>query len=413
MHRQLIIRLKTTPNLQGEPQVRWLRLEEAQAEPSIVNLGTLREAAAQAMGCQVVVLVPATEVWVTRTKLPTQSRQKMLKAIPYMLEEQLAKDIEDLHFAVGERAADGTVTVAVVDRARMRYWQQYLADAGLQADVIMPDAMILPCKEHEWAWLREADQSLIRTDKNVGFGVDAANDAAVLELVLRETKEDKPAHMRVVDCRGDTATPPPILSMPDIDIKQESCHGGLLNWLATAGHEFKLAINLLQGDFSKREQWQRILRPWRMPAAFFGIWMAFYLVGALIEAWRYGKQVDVVAAQVETVFKETFPDVKKIVSVRTQMERKLLEMRGGGAQGPGFLSMLTDITPDFQQAGGINFRALRFRPGVLEVELDAPSLQVLDQLKKRLSEGKGMNVEIQAATNKDNKVESRLVIKSK
>jgi len=300
-----------------------------------------------------------------------------------------------------------------VDRARMQFWQHYLADAGLQADAILPDALILPCKENEWSWLREPDQSLIRTDQFLGFGVDAANDAALLELVLRETKEGKPAQVRVVDCRGELATSAPILSTPDIGIKQEACPGGLLNWLATAGHEFKLAINLLQGEFSKREQWQRYLRPWRVTAILLGVWLSFYLVGALIEGWRYSKKVEVVAAQVEQVFKETFPDVKKIVSVRTQTERKLLELKGGGAQGPGLLSMLNDIAPEFKQAGGVNFRAVRFRPGVLEVELDAPSLQVLDQLKKRLTEGKGMNVEIQAATNKDNKVESRLVIKSK
>lgn len=48
------------------------------------------------------VLVPSTDVTFHSLSLPRQSRRQLLQAIPFMLEEQVASDIDQLHFAVME-----------------------------------------------------------------------------------------------------------------------------------------------------------------------------------------------------------------------------------------------------------------------------------------------------------------------
>ena len=45
----------------------------------------------------------------------TAGRQKLLRAVPYAMEEQLSDDIENLHFALGPDLYDGIYPVAVTD----------------------------------------------------------------------------------------------------------------------------------------------------------------------------------------------------------------------------------------------------------------------------------------------------------
>jgi general secretion pathway protein L len=47
---------------------------------------------------------------------------KILRALPFALEEQIAEDIEALHFAAGRPAPDGSIPAAAVDREQLEGW---------------------------------------------------------------------------------------------------------------------------------------------------------------------------------------------------------------------------------------------------------------------------------------------------
>src|SRR5687768_14963271 len=82
--------------------------------------GELAQAVPLSVGRRVAVIVPATAVLVTESDAPARSAAKLAQVIPFALEERVADEIENLHFAIGERAADtGRVPVAVVTRARI------------------------------------------------------------------------------------------------------------------------------------------------------------------------------------------------------------------------------------------------------------------------------------------------------
>ena len=96
-----------------------------------VQSGPLDLAAAAAAGRKVIVLVPGTDALLAEPVLPVKSGAKLAQVVPFALEEHLAADVEDLHFAVGKRDARPGTPVAVVSHARMEAWQALLADAGL------------------------------------------------------------------------------------------------------------------------------------------------------------------------------------------------------------------------------------------------------------------------------------------
>ena len=63
------------------------------------------------------VLVPGTDVLLAEPDLPLKPGVKLQQLVPYALEEHLADDIDDLHFALGKRAG------RVRARAAWRSWR--------------------------------------------------------------------------------------------------------------------------------------------------------------------------------------------------------------------------------------------------------------------------------------------------
>ena len=70
-------------------------------------------------GRKTIVLVPGTDVLLAEPVLPLKSGAKLAQVVPFALEEQLAADVEDLHFAVGKRDSRPGTPVAAVARTRM------------------------------------------------------------------------------------------------------------------------------------------------------------------------------------------------------------------------------------------------------------------------------------------------------
>src|SRR5262245_36924849 len=107
--------------------------------------GELVQAAPLAVGRRVAVIVPSSDVLVTEVEAPARSAAKLAQVIPFALEERVADEIEDLHFAIGERSAEtGRVAVAVVTRARVDAWLAELASAGLHPQAIYSEGQLLP-----------------------------------------------------------------------------------------------------------------------------------------------------------------------------------------------------------------------------------------------------------------------------
>ncbi|MBK9131951.1 MAG: hypothetical protein IPM20_10020 [Gammaproteobacteria bacterium] len=112
MRDTLFIHLGTLPDGASE----WMRVSD-EATGTTVERGALEEAGRQCAGCRVVVLVPGEDVTLARAVIPARNRQRVLAALPYVLEDRLIPDVETLHFAPGMRESGGALCAAVIERA--------------------------------------------------------------------------------------------------------------------------------------------------------------------------------------------------------------------------------------------------------------------------------------------------------
>jgi len=118
---------------------RWMLVDE---NGQVLQAGTpdLGEAAAHAEGCKIIGLAPAPDILRAAVELPVSSRAKLLQALPFAMEEQLAEDVELLHFAAGRSDADGPLPVAVVRKDRVSQWREELQAAGLNPAALYSEA---------------------------------------------------------------------------------------------------------------------------------------------------------------------------------------------------------------------------------------------------------------------------------
>jgi general secretion pathway protein L len=397
---QIFIRLASDP----AATLHWVR-RHAGSSVAVVQQGNFEEASAAAKGCQVILIVPGDQALLSQANVPAKRSSQLRKAIPFALEDELAADVNELHFAIGPRQGDLT-PVAIVDRRLMDAWVGLCHAHGLYPQVILPETLLLPFEEGHWSVLLEPDQAIIRTGRFSGF----ACERALLDPLLQGALEQLPApeSVRVWLCNGQQAR----ITLPKEgpQVQPFNCGEGSLpllanNWTVHQG------INLQQGEYSNRPDIANKLRPWRWAAIFLSIWIALGFTKLLIERQQLlGQQADL-NKQIEQIFRSTFPGSKNTANMRARLEQELRTLRGGGNQeGINVLSWLAASSRALATQQNTSIDAISFRNNKLELKVTSGSLSQLDALKQAIAKETGSNTELTSADSDKDKARGAISI---
>jgi general secretion pathway protein L len=386
----------------------WLPLDSDGQATGVVRSGSLEEAAIEAQGLRVVALIPGIDCLLTSVNIPGRSnRQKLLRAIPYALEEQLSDEVEDLHFAVGEVLPGGDYPVAIVAMRCMNAYTEAFRDARLDVARMVPDTLAVPCADATTCIVIERELALVRTGASSGYVIDADNLDMFIKAGLpdaAETDTNAVVHMYIA-----AGTAPPELAVDNVET--QSYNGDVLALLAQGMNSG--SIDLLQGSYSRTQEWGRLWRPWRATAALLVAGFLLANVAMGVDYFRLSKEQDHLATRIEEIYRQAFPGAKRVVNPRVQMQQHLEKLQGRQGGGSQFLLLLARSGDVLRKASDIEISGANYRAGRLDVDLTATSLQVLDDLKQTLT-GKGLTVEIQSATTEaGQRVKSRLRIQGR
>jgi general secretion pathway protein L len=440
--RQIYIHLGD-PTLSGNmpEQVYWF-VKSGEDSIAPVFHGDLKTAANHALGCRVVIIVSGVEVVLTDVTLPNMNRQKLVKAIPYALEEQLANDVEDNHFAVGERQREDAINVAIVERKIMEMWLNGLKDVGIQPDVVTTEVLAVPYEEKCWTLvLKSGDKqskakAILRTNLQAGIALDIANVEPLMNSMLESiSDENRPGRLHIITCDATSSDPDDssasqstspgsassqmkavaeqlekLAKKFSIEAVVEHADQSFLNYLSNQYNESR-SINLLQGDYSRRERLEKQLRPWIPAAALAGVWLLLQFGLMLFDYQKLSSKDTELRARVTEIYRQAFPEDKNIVNPKVQMEQKLAELRVSANQTTDMLVLLAKAGDVLSDTNSLLIRTLRFKDETLDLDFEISDLQSLDQLKDRLTRETDLVVDIQSASSKKGKVESRMQLK--
>ncbi len=378
MARQFIIRLSADGR-----QASWLDSAGGSGQGALGSFPVPDRAA-------VAVLVPAEDVLLLPAELPGRSRTRLLQALPYALEESLARDIEQYHFALGRELMPGRYLAGVIEQSNMERWTAALADAGIEAELLMPDVVALPepAADDHAVVLLEGERALVRIGPAVAYAVSRGELDGFLQL--------QPGLSRVsfADTTADW-TPPRGLE-PRALYPAGDMQARLFD--AVAGP----ALNLLQGSYETvGQQAETVLKVWKRAAAVLVLAAALALVARVVDHQRVSQSVEDLSAQASGLLLETFPDTGRIVTgqERVQMEQRLNQMRRarGDLGGEGFLYLLRVAGPAVASTAGVTLESVSFRSGSLLMELRADDLATIESLRQAISQGSGVPVDLESA----------------
>lgn len=401
--------------------VEWIVADDDGTRRGQPMAGTLAEAAAAIRNRPVIVLVPATETLTTTVDLPIRNRVRLQAALPYALEEQVAVDVETLHFAAGEKRDSGRRPVAAVARTAIVGWLEQLTAAGIQAWKIVPENFGVARIPGTMTVLVDGDVIMFNDGGDLEFVMQGCNpsDALVAAGALSDRADDgegldEPSGHLVVYCSAadeerlahDWIALRHELHSVDINLLPD----GVLPRLAVAVATGE-GVNLLQGRYGPKADYGSYTRPWRTAAAL--------LLGLLVVAFA-GKGVDLYRLQQEEAtlraqFSEEFSffqpgdgtDIRDPIGAVSSVKRAL-----GSSEAPQvFLPSLRELGAAMAPHKDAEIEAISYRAGVIDVRITSPDVATLDSIQKAVSASGRFEASIQSTDQVADKINSRLQIR--
>jgi general secretion pathway protein L len=419
MSEYLVIRLGEKP----DQLVQWIAVDSSGARHSAPAEGLLGDAVVDIGNREVIVLVPSAEVLSTTVDIPLKGT-KLIAALPFALEEYLADDIDQLHFAAGTRRANGKVPVSVVSRQNMDDWLDILADAGIKPASVMADSYGLARIPGTISMLLAEGQVFINDGANIELAMQGVSPGDALAAIgaLDESEggaddgdeqevAQLPRHV-LVYCEAadeeryqhDWIAMRQELDSVDVKLLSDGIIPRLAATVATGA-----GINMLQGQYGKKKEYSGFFKPWKYAAM---LLVGFVIVGMAAKATDYyllTKQEAELRQLFNTEYQQTLPGAPETDDPIRVIES--LQQRLGNAKSPPiFLQTMEQLSQAIQQNSEANVQAISFRAGVVDIRITAPNVATLDGIQRAITASGQFRAAIQSTDQDGEKVSSRMQI---
>lgn len=367
--------------------------------------GLLGDAAKASLHHHVTVVLPGEDVLFLTAEVPGKNNQRIRQAVPYVLEDNVIDDVDNLYFAIQQSAISNSASlydVSIINKEYFEFVVSQLETMGLHADVMIADYWLLP-----------DSNTLFHDGKRVIFNGSTQKFSFPLEskINLKDYGVPDEQTIKLIDCGNESDENYYANQLIDYpDVKKERCDGHpLLCFVKNS--EINKGINLLQGAYKKKKNWSHTVKVWMPAAALFLVWLSVQGTAFIINYISLSKQNTDLNTEIVKIYKATFPESRKIIDAKIQMQQKLNELKKRkGQSGRSFSEMLSGSASVFAKTAELKIKTLRYYDGRINLELQIGSLQALDKLKRQLSKENGYQVDIQNASSGKEKVTARLQI---
>ena len=374
MSERLIIRLASEANKKNH----WLVWSDSEneiiASGEVDNAEQLALLQSQSEQRLVVCLLPGVDVLVKPVVITGTFNRQMQKALPYLLEDEFAGDVDDLHFSVFEKQKD-LVHVAVCNKDKMNMWLSWLDEAQIVCRQFIPETLALKTAENDdWQAVKIDEQWLIRENKNMGW----ACDAQMLPFILNQKLE---AHRdeQNVNAEGETAddneTEKTKINIVSFTESNESIVG---NWscprpslamevLATGTIDNK--INLLSGEFKRKKEMNPQFALWRNAAIALVVLFVLSLFNIYMQSVKTAEETNHVQAQVEDIYQQAFPNSSQLKYPRIKKKIKTLMKASEQSSQVGFIDFIQEVAPYFNKNSEMKIESVKFKSSKGELNI--------------------------------------------
>lgn len=351
----------------------------------------------------VVVLLPGEQVLLTTAVVPSRQPRQIMQALPYIVEEKIAVDVDTCHFALGQKNHVGAYVVAVTDLERIRNLLENLRLEGIEPAFVTTDTLLAHhgnkttvTVEGERAHVRLEDGSgFTLPSEQIAFAIDLLEEPGDIDVHLSPEYNEK-LNIQIVQLQATSS----------VSIIEESEEG-----LALLMPMFdQQLLNIMQGEFETKREISNGALVWKSAAILAVSTFLLHMSLLLGQGIYLDLAGDQYALEVDTLYGEVFPNDRNVRDVR---RRWGAHINGGGGLDDGeFLSLFRETAAQLPGSqltvNNINYNESR---GNLILQLTAAQSGHLVSFSELLNKI-GLQAEIGTISQQDDSVRGSVKIKS-
>lgn len=334
---------------------------------------------------QVELVLAASQVLITRARLPATSRRQSAALLAYAAEERLASD-PDANLVRRLGPVDSYDALAVVNRQRLQTWRDALGAVGIHADAVYCETLMLPLQSGAWSLAWNGQEGFVRTGEFEGSATDCG-DAQTPPLALSVLLED---------ARARDAVPASIA----LHVTTPAAQPDLMAWQHVLGVNIQPARqpNWRTALTTSRIRIDQERQHWRPSAATLARWrpVAWILLAALVlhssallaDRMRLAGEQHQLRQQMEARFRSLFPAAVAVADPMLQTRRQLAQARHIANQPDAgdFPVMLGKAVAALRSVPTAQLHALAYADGRMTLEFTTPGAALARQIETRLAQ---------------------------
>ena len=340
----------------------------------------------------VIVGLPSDDVRSTLLSVSPEERKHLAKSLPFMMEEQVAEDVEELHF-VSSALDEEHHVVAFTRRDSMNAWVEQLGSND-SLKIFAPEALCLPLEADECCAVVDGDEVVLRWGNAHGARVDLA----MLSMIL-DSMSETPSSLVIYGTNREQV----VSQLSDeqaalVDWRQGDWGAVLL--LAKSAPQ----VNLRQGVFAPPLPLAKWWGVWKTVAIAASVALSLQLISDISQFQKLKAQNIELRSAIQDSYRKANPR-GAVVDVEKQLDRQIAEFTGEegvAAFTPRLVDVVTATTAENGRVTSINYTA-----GQLRLNLTAQDFASVEQIRQAL-ERAGLKATLETSSARGDEVRARL-----
>lgn len=381
------------------------------AEAGLVEAPTqaqIADSLPQLAGQEVIVIVPGMQVLALEKNLPQMPASKLLRAIPYAIEDQLLDNIDHYHFVISHINASGNVNVLAALRTQMQLWLQPLQTQKIYCKAMLPEYLLLPITATSWTVVIE-QYVMVRLDEFNGFCCDVDVLADLLQLMWEQTDINlRPTTIVIYNYANQADLASIENAIVGATIEAHPATQPLLQLMAPQWQPAIEPANLLQGEFAQDQHLSQVKHWWLIAAGTLAAALVIAFINIIVQLIILHHHDTTLKTQIAAIYQQVYPQATTVVAPQIRMQRTLKDLQNNQAGG-GYLGLLAVAGNVLHNLPAIQINTIRYQDAKILMELQASNFSQLDQALKQLNQA-GVIASQAEGTTKDSYVTALFTI---
>ncbi|MDB1122495.1 type II secretion system protein GspL [Vibrio algarum] len=362
--------------------IRWLVWSTSQneiiASGELSSKEQLSELSSYANQRVALLLLDSRDILLMKAEIPAGAARQVDTMLPYLLEDDIAQDVDELHFSILKKS-DKEVEVVAVDNTYLSEWLQAFSEVGIAISKVIPDAETLPLNDNNISAVQIDSQWLFRKSQNQSISIDEQWLSLFLESNWCKEQDAKGSILSF------TLIPDSLLNGTD----WQQAEPELVMELLTKG-AIRSSTNLLTGTFKPQPSILKYMKVWKNVVIAACLLLLIFTTQQVLQVNQYEAQATAYRTESERIFRTIFPNKNRIPTV-SYLKRQMSDEENLLSHGDSETSVLAwlALIPDaLKGKSSIEISNIRYDANRGEVRLEASmdDFQTFEVVRTKLAE---------------------------